>query len=453
VFCYITVNISFEEVAFAVTSSIIDYFSFYSYPYLKIIFHISYQTTISFISVTFSSKVSLKKIKITMESTLKYFIPFFLFFATSLLSQTSFHNQLNDSNDEYLSYSNWSLDIPSSTWGISFGNSTNFNGIRFNYRDCDVETINGFNFTLWEGKSIVDSEVNGISLGIIPNASRLYGINIGIGAIVAEEELAGLNFALLSTVSNGEIYGLNFSGLATVANGNIKGISIGGLAVVANGESTGFNIGGLASVSNGNMTGFNIGGLALVSDGELTGFNFGGLASVANENITGINISTLALVTNGELTGFNFGGLASVANDGITGFNIGGLALVSDESISGINLGGLAIVSGGNSLYGLSLTLGKIETAESINGISISGYKTETIDFTGINVTVAWTEFQNMKGFSFAGYNQINGNQTGLTIGFLNYAENLNGVQIGLINIADNNSGIAKILPFVNAHF
>ena len=38
-----------------------------------------------------------------------------------------------------------SLDIPSSRWGISFGNSKNFTGLRFNYRDRDVEEITGIN--------------------------------------------------------------------------------------------------------------------------------------------------------------------------------------------------------------------------------------------------------------------------------------------------------------------
>ena len=96
---------------------------------------------------------------------------------------------------------------------------------------------------------------------------------------------------------------------------------------------------------------------------------------------------------------------------------------------------------GGESLYGLSVTLGQIKASETAKGISISGYKTEVFNSTGVNLTIAWTEFYNMTGFSFAGYNRIRGNQTGLTIGLVNYAENLNGLQLGLINIADNNSG------------
>ncbi|MHB8054224.1 MAG: hypothetical protein ACYDH3_03130, partial [Candidatus Aminicenantales bacterium] len=31
-----------------------------------------------------------------------------------------------------------SLDIPSKRWGLSFGNSTEFTGLRFNFRDTGV---------------------------------------------------------------------------------------------------------------------------------------------------------------------------------------------------------------------------------------------------------------------------------------------------------------------------
>ncbi|MDA3860104.1 MAG: hypothetical protein PF445_02670 [Melioribacteraceae bacterium] len=89
---------------------------------------------------------------------MKYINLFILILTTSLFSQTLNQNSLNDSVDDFLICSDWSLDIPSSNWGLSFGNSKNFNGFRFNYRDCDVETINGFNLTMWDAKSITDSQ-------------------------------------------------------------------------------------------------------------------------------------------------------------------------------------------------------------------------------------------------------------------------------------------------------
>ena len=33
--------------------------------------------------------------------------------------------------------------------GVGFGNSSRFNGLRFNWSDSDLDEINGLNFTLW----------------------------------------------------------------------------------------------------------------------------------------------------------------------------------------------------------------------------------------------------------------------------------------------------------------
>ena len=70
-----------------------------------------------------------------------------------------------------------------------------------------------------------------------------------------------------------------------------------------------------------------------------------------------------------------------------------------------------------------------------------------------LNISFGWTEIDELNGFSFAGYNRILGEQNGLTIGIVNFAEFLNGIQIGLINIAENNPAPYKVLPFFNANF
>jgi len=63
------------------------------------------------------------------------------------------------------------------------------------------------------------------------------------------------------------------------------------------------------------------------------------------------------------------------------------------------------------------------------------------------------TETASFKGMAVSAVNLIHGNQTGISIGLVNYASQLKGVQLGLINIADNNKNIFRILPLVNAHF
>jgi len=45
-----------------------------------------------------------------------------------------------------------SLNIPSENWGISFGNSKEFTGLRFNIQDDGVRKINGINVTFWKPK-------------------------------------------------------------------------------------------------------------------------------------------------------------------------------------------------------------------------------------------------------------------------------------------------------------
>jgi len=320
-------------------------------------------------------------------------------FNISPFAQTDFF--ADDSNDVNCNYN--SFDIGSRNSGISFGNSKNWNGLRFNFSDCGIGTINGINITFWKPERSPGSQVNGISLGGAPLADNLTGVNFGLAAVVAENQMQGINIGGLAVVSDGNIKGINIGGLATVAKGNIHGINIGGLATVSEGEQFGINIGGLATVAKGN----------------LSGINFGGLAVVAEENISGINL--------------------------------GGLALVSKGELKGINCAGLAIVSEG-ALLGLSQAFVAIVGKNEIKGITIAGYKTETLDFTGINIS-GWFETEYLHGLSISVYNKITNIQRGLVIGLFNVAEKLHGVQIGLINIAKNNKGFAKVLPFINANF
>ena len=70
------------------------------------------------------------------------------------------------------------LNFPTKTAGISIGNSKLFNGLRINFRDRNVDQINGLNITLWQSKQNRDAQVNGISLGILPTAGYLRGTRV-----------------------------------------------------------------------------------------------------------------------------------------------------------------------------------------------------------------------------------------------------------------------------------
>ena len=78
------------------------------------------------------------------------------------------------------------LNFPFKKYGISIGNSYKFTGIRINFADKNVKRINGLNVTFWaKGKKRGQKDpntavVNGISLGIIPVASSMQFINLGL---------------------------------------------------------------------------------------------------------------------------------------------------------------------------------------------------------------------------------------------------------------------------------
>jgi len=221
-----------------------------------------------------------------------------------------------------------SLDIPSKKWGISFGNSKNFTGLRFNIQDDGVQKINGINFTLWKPKKDnPDSVINGLSLGLMPGGGHLQGIQLGIVGVGAEASMKGINIGLLG--------------------------------------------------------------------------------AGAGENMYGVNI----------------GGLGVGAGEKLAGINIGGLGCGSTE-VTGISFGGLGV--GGKYLKGIHLSLGSIMTDKS-GGV--------------------------MTGLAVSSFNNIRGEQVGLSIGIVNYAWNVKGLQIGLVNIVRNNPRGLKVLPLFNTSF
>ena len=57
--------------------------------------------------------------------------------------------QAQDRDDRRRRPSHSSLDLTSDGFGISIGNSRGVDGLRLNFRDDDLEWVNGINFTLW----------------------------------------------------------------------------------------------------------------------------------------------------------------------------------------------------------------------------------------------------------------------------------------------------------------
>jgi len=94
--------------------------------------------------------------------------------------------------------------------------------------------------------------------------------------------------------------------------------------------------------------------------------------------------------------------------------------------------------------------------APNIKGLTIGGLTCEGQYFDGVAITLGRVKIKKegrFTGFRAGALNQIEGKQTGLSVGIFNYAWKLNGIQIGLINYVRDNPKYLKVLPIVNAHF
>ena len=316
-----------------------------------------------------------------------------------------------------------SLDIPSKTWGISFGNSKSFTGLRFNFRDGGVGRVRGVNITLWQPrKDNKDAVIQGLSLGLLPGGGTVSGIQLGILGASADKDLKGVSLGLLGAGAGGDIVGLNAGGLGAGAGGNVTGINLGGLGVGAGGDIKGITIGGLGAGTGGSMTGVNIGGLGVGAGTNMSGLNLGGIGAGAGDNMTGINVGGIGVGAGEVLSGISIGGIGVGAGERLTGVGIGGIGAGAPE-IRGLAVGGLGV--GGNDLRGIFLAGGFI-----------------MVDVGG-----------RLTGLAASSFNYVRGAQTGLSVGIVNYAWSVKGLQVGLVNIVRDNPPGLRVLPVFNTSF
>jgi hypothetical protein len=136
--------------------------------------------------------------------------------------------------------------------------------------------------------------------------------------------------------------------------------------------------------------------------------------------------------------GITIGGLGAGAGDKVTGITIGGVGAGSGNELTGIAIGGIGV------------------GAQNIKGLTIGGLTCEGQYFDGVALTLGRVKIKKdgrFTGFNVAALNQIEGRQSGLSVGIVNYAWSLKGIQIGLINYVRNNPKYLKVLPIINARF
>lgn len=164
------------------------------------------------------------------------------------------------------------LNIPFKKYGISIGNSYEFNGIRVNLADQNVRKVNGINITGWFKKAQNQNAiVNGISFGVMPTAGTLQPINIGIISVGASKYSNGLSISGL--VQGGDVNGLSVSGLMTMADGprGMAGVAFTGIALGAKRAINGLGVGGVAVGSDGDINGLAISSAYIRSKGIVRG--------------------------------------------------------------------------------------------------------------------------------------------------------------------------------------
>lgn len=282
------------------------------------------------------------------------------------------------------------VGVPSSTWGLWFGNSSEFTGLRFNFRDKHVQRVTGINLTLWSPRDENDASViTGLSLGPLPGGGTMRGLQLGIFGVIGMKRLVGVNVGTLGLGAGGDIIGLN----------------VGGLGLGAGGRLLGLNVGGLGAGSGRGMAGINLGGLGLGTGGDLSGLNVGGLGVGAG----------------GAVSGFTVAALGVGAGRSVNGLTIAGLA-VGAPTVRGLSIAG---VVGGQTLIGVHVAVASVHAVEG----------------------------GRMLGLAVSPVNYIKGAQVGVAIGVVNYAWSVRGVQLGLVNIVRDNPAPLKVLPVFNTGF
>lgn len=338
------------------------------------------------------------------------------------------------------------LGIPSKQGGIGFGNLTKFTGVRFNYKDKNVDRINGINVTIWQNdlEEEQTGTMTGIALGLpmAMGVENQRGISVGIAGAGAIKTLSGINIGGLGVGAGGTVSGLNIGGLGVGSGGNLSGITLGGLGAGAGGNIRGVTLGGLGVGAGGNLTGLNFGGLGVGSGGDVTGLNIGGLGVGAAENITGISVSLLGIGAGEKIQGITIAGIGMGAGEQIQGIAIAGVGMGS-ETIKAL---AITPVIGAVSITGFIVAPFYMQTGYSSKHRRIGDSKSGDSTITELTEGV-------FKGLSVSAYNNIKGDQVGVTLGVVNRTHRIRGVQFGLINIVKENPRGLRVLPIFNTRF
>jgi hypothetical protein len=327
--------------------------------------------------------------------------------------------------------------IPSKQGGIGFGNLPKFTGIRFNYKDHDVEKIAGVNITVWRAKEEDQQTgtMTGLAIGlpISMGVESQRGISVGIFGAGAKQNLSGINIGGLGVGAGGDVSGFNFGGLGVGSGGDLTGINIGGLGTGSGGAVRGFSFGGLGVGAGGSLAGVSIGGIGVGSGGDVSGLSVGGIGVGSGEDITGVTGALVGVGAGGKIRGITVAGVGVGSGEGITGLTFAVVGIGSPK-VNGI---AIASVVGGDQLKGIILAPAFLRVGDRKRNNENNDQPRE-VRMTGLGISI---------------FNRILGEQRGVAIGAVNYTESIKGVQFGIINIVKENPKGLRVLPIFNTRF
>ncbi len=288
--------------------------------------------------------------------------------------------------------------------GLGIGPVPRIDGLRVNFRDdYRLERVRGINATIWAPHEDIQGDVTGLALGLpLTGARNLTGIGLAAG-IAVHGDFRGVAVAPIGMGTGGDMEGVMVSGIGAGAGNNARGILVGGIGVGAGNRITGVAVGGIGVGAGNSATGVLVGGVGAGVGNSMSGIAVGGLGVGVGNRITGIALAGLGIGAGGHLHGLSVAGL------GIGAPRITGLAA--------------ALGVGGQDVHGLVLAPAYFRLEE--HGL--------------------------LRGVSVSAYNDIRGEQRGLTIGIINIAHELHGLQIGLLNIARNKDTL-PVMPLFNYH-
>src|SRR5215213_8891457 len=80
------------------------------------------------------------------------------------------------------------LDLTVNHVGVAIGDVPRVTGLRINYRDRNLEWVNGVNVTIWQPYEPASGTVRGLALGLpVTGARRIDGVATGLFGVGADD--------------------------------------------------------------------------------------------------------------------------------------------------------------------------------------------------------------------------------------------------------------------------